>query len=95
MGTEEQDRFGKPGPGAHQRFQVPAFLQLPQAAEGGDHPLLDVVTEAVIFDDLQIGSRPGLFGAEEHRSAPCKTLQLLHISRSVSSTLRIIRGTTF
>jgi hypothetical protein len=49
----------------------------------------------VVFDDLQVGSRAGLLGAEEHRSDSSPTLRLLRIIYDISSISCHRRGTTF
>ena len=48
--------------------------QFVEAAEGGEDGLLGAAVAPVVFDELQVGARAGLFGAEEHGGLRSETL---------------------
>jgi hypothetical protein len=66
MRGQHHHRLGELGPGEEEPFELPAGLELIQAADRGDAPLFAVTVLPVVFDDLEIDmvARPLL--AEEH-----------------------------
>ena len=70
----------EPCPRAHQPLQLPARLELIEAAEGGDHPLTDLAGDPPALGDLEIDPPARDLLAEVHAR--------LHVARTQSRQRR-------
>ncbi len=74
MFREDQQLLGEACTGGEQAIDLVIGLQLVEPAQRSQDGLLRPAVAPVVFDDLQIGTWSGLFGAEEHGELLCETL---------------------
>jgi hypothetical protein len=74
---EDEELLGKAGPGAEQAVDGAAVLQFVEAAEGSEDGLLGPASAPMVLDELQVGPRAGLLGAEEHGSLLSRATMVL------------------
>jgi hypothetical protein len=65
MRGEDQPFAGEAGAGSEQSLDGAAFLEVVEAAEGGQDALVRPAVASVVCDELQVGTGTGLLGAEE------------------------------
>lgn len=65
MGGQDEEFRGEAGAGAEQPIDGTAFLQVVESPEGGQDGLLGLAVVPVVFDELQVGTRTRLLGAED------------------------------
>ena len=98
-GVDDNRLGGEARPRTQQALQLPARLQILDAAERGDHLLAHRGAFAAAFDDLEIGAAAGGLLAEIHGAEPWEQLiRGPHIIRN--NTMKVKRnqrrrGTTF
>lgn len=63
---EHQERLGEAGAGGQQRRELPAFLELIEAPEGGDHLLARAALLPAVLHDLQVRVALDRLLSEEH-----------------------------
>ena len=76
LGGEHHELLGEAARGLHQPVEGAGFLEMVEAAQGCDDALADLLSVAVVLDDLDACVGPADFGAAEHG---CFSLKSLHI----------------
>ena len=70
---EQEDRASQAGSGDEQGVELAALLELIESPQSGDDPLAGASALPAVLDDLEVGTRSGSLGAEEHGALQCGT----------------------
>src|SRR5262249_54743723 len=70
---DQQDGVGQAGTGGQQGIELATGLELIEPAQGGNDALPGASGFPAVLDDLEVGTRPGSLGAEEHSALRCGT----------------------